>query len=469
MRYGILVGDRHYKFLAFGNSQFREHGAYFFASTSHVSANSIRAWMGYFYDIRIIAKHAARLGQCFSTTRAVVNTTVRIREHPDIERNGFVFSDGVGRISDYLSTLIQGGLAIKTLSGLPPSVYQFRLGGCKGILAVSPNAEDKDTWIRPSQYKFPAQHNGLEIIRWSQFSAAALNRQLIIVLDGLGVESDIFMAKLREQLSELDMAMEQESVAQHLLSKFVDPNQMTLTVASMITDGFHATKEPFLTSILHLWRAWSIKYLKEKAKINIEQGACVLGTIDETGTLKGHFNEKQPGPGATYDEMEKTLPEIFIQVPDPENSKGFVLIEGVCLLARNPSLHPGDIRIVMAVDNPELYHLRDVVVLPSTGDRDIANMCSGGDLDGDDYLVIWDQELVPKKWNLTPMDYTAPKAKDLDRNVTVGDVTDFFVQYMRNDSLSSVALAHLAWADQLDDGVFGDRCKSHVAQSLFQG
>jgi len=63
--HGITIGDRKFEFLAFGNSQIREHGAYFFASTDHLSAADIRAWMGSFKEIRIVAKHAARLGQCF--------------------------------------------------------------------------------------------------------------------------------------------------------------------------------------------------------------------------------------------------------------------------------------------------------------------------------------------------------------------------------------------------------------------
>ena len=61
------------------------------------------------------------------------------------------------------------------------------------------------------------------------------------------------------------------------------------------------------------------------------------------------------------------------------------------LLARNPSLHPGDVRIVRGVDVPALHHLKDVVVVPQTGDRPIVNMSSGGDLDRDEFLVIWDR------------------------------------------------------------------------------
>jgi RNA-dependent RNA polymerase len=86
-------------------------------------------------------------------------------------------------------------------------------------------------------------------------------------------------------------------------------------------------------------------------------------------------------------------------------------------------------------------------------------MCSGGDLDGDDYLVIWDQELIPKEWNLPPMDFTPLKPVTLNRDVTVDDITAFFVQYMKNDLLPTIALAHLCWADYEDEGIKDEKCK----------
>ena len=96
---GINIGDRRYEFLAFGNSQFREHGAYFFSPDAGVSAATIRAWMGQFNHIRNVAKYAARLGQCFSTTRAFTGSSVQTTPCDDIVRNGFTFSDGVGTVS----------------------------------------------------------------------------------------------------------------------------------------------------------------------------------------------------------------------------------------------------------------------------------------------------------------------------------------------------------------------------------
>jgi RNA-dependent RNA polymerase len=105
LKNGITVGGRHFEFLAFGNSQLRDHGCYMFNSDEHISADMIREWMGVFDGIKTVAKYAgltllllhlivlARLGQCFSTTRAIVD--VDVAEIPDIEYNGYCFSDGV--------------------------------------------------------------------------------------------------------------------------------------------------------------------------------------------------------------------------------------------------------------------------------------------------------------------------------------------------------------------------------------
>lgn len=455
---GITIGDRHYEFLAFGNSQFREHGAYFFAPLPDLTAAHIRAWMGQFSHIRNIAKHAARLGQCFSTTRAVAGCPVKLTKIRDINRNGFCFSDGVGKISKFLAQMAMTELKIKPSKGDYPSAFQFRLGGCKGMLTIASDADPKEVLIRPSQFKFESESTGLEIIRWSQFSIATLNRQLILVLSALGIEDNVFHKKLDIMLDSFNRAMSSDSQATYLLQKFVDPNQVTCTVAQMVLDGFRKSKEPFVNSLLALWKAWHLKHLKEKAKIVIDKGANLLGCLDETGTLKGHFQKGIPSRNASYKEKLAALPEIFVQICPQDKSDASEIIQGLCILARNPSLHPGDIRVVRAVDRPELRHLYDVIVFPQTGDRDIASMCSGGDLDGDDYLVIWDPDMIPKQWFTEPMKYTSRKIPDLDHDVTVDEITSFFVTYMKNDCLPRIAHAHMAWADRLADGVLEKKC-----------
>ncbi|KAK7616214.1 RNA dependent RNA polymerase-domain-containing protein [Phyllosticta citricarpa] len=452
LRNGINIGGRSYKFLAFGNSQFREHGAYFFAPLEHaadpediMTPSIIREEMGHFGDIREVARYAARMGQCFSTTRAVRDIDVQVTGEEDVVRNGFNFTDGVGRLSISVAKHIAEDFGLPFAAEDPPSLFQFRLGGCKGVLVIDPRLKDGEVRVRRSQRKFDSANEGLEVIRWSQFAPATLNRQLIIVLEALGIPGAAFIQKQNEQLSDLTKAMDDEDLAQDLLHKNIDFNMMTLTLAEMIANGFMRANDPFTMSVLRLWRSWNTKYLKEKAKIFIKDGAFLLGCVDETATLKGHFNNKK---GA--------YPEIFVQISDPDQQGHDKVIEGKCIVARNPSLHPGDIRVVKAVNVPALRHLKNVLVFPQTGDRDLPNMCSGGDLDGDDYIVIWDKSLIPPS-PCVPMDFTPPQKTFVDR-VRLEDIARFFVEYIKNDSLGRIATNHLALADSEEIGVLSERC-----------
>ncbi|OOQ81566.1 putative RNA-directed RNA polymerase (Sad-1) [Penicillium brasilianum] len=458
LKNGIIIGDRHYEFLAFGNSQFREHGAYFFAPTANLTAAHIRAWMGQFSHIRNVARYAARLGQCFSTTRALAGCVVTVKQIPDISRNGYCFSDGIGKISKFTTRVLSAEMGIFDPYGEPPSAYQFRLGGCKGMLTVSSDPIAYDLHIRPSQIKFEAEHKRLEIIRWSQFSAATLNRQLILVLSALGIRGQVFLDRLNTMLESIRYAMGSDRQAIELLEKFIDPNRKTLALAEMVSAGFRRTNEPFVSSMLALWKSWHQKYLKDKAKILVEKGASLLGVLDETGTLKGHFDRQVPHKNMAMDKRIAALPEIFVQISSVEKGVRPRVIQGVCIVARNPSLHIGDIRVVHAVDCEALRHLVDVIVFPQTGDRDVMSMCSGGDLDGDDYLVIWDQDLIPDDWYVKPLNYLSRRAPDLDRDVTINDITSFYVTYMKNDSLPRIAHAHMAHGDKLQDGVSEPKC-----------
>lgn len=460
LKNGIVVGGRHYSFLAFGNSQIRECGAYFFSNTSHVTCDNIRKWMGNFENIHCVAKYAARMGQCFSTTKQIPGYSIpSIIKIPDIERNGYCYTDGVGKISDIIANVIANDFILDN----PPSVFQFRMGGCKGVLAVWPDVKHNEVHIRQSQAKFNAIHNSIEIVRWSSYSVATLNRQTITVLSSLGVHDSVFISMLEEQLANYDKAMENKMEAMDLLSRYIDQNETTIQIANMIVNGFMDAHEPFVWTLLKLWKAWSVKGLKEKARIVVEKSAFVLGCVDETGILRGYTHAMEK---ATNFEIY-LLPQIFLQIPDPKDRRKYIVITGVCLVGRNPSLHPGDLRVVEAVDVPELRHIKNAVVFSQNGDRDVPSMCSGGDLDGDDFFVFWDQNLIPPQWNYPPMNYTAPQPEILDRDVDISDIIRFFVLYMKNDSLPHIAHAHLAQADRLEGIQGGDESHAKHPKCLF--
>lgn len=466
---GIVVGDRHYKILAWSNSQFREHGAFFFCANDHVTCDDIREWMGDLAHIRSVGKYAARMGQCFTTTRQVRGINVpTIITVSDISRrkDGHVwnFTDGVGKISPFIAAMISHEQNLLDT----PSCFQFRMGGCKGVLVVWPNILPKEVHIRPSQEKFKAPYNGLETIKVSTFSQATLNKQVIPILNCLGVDDQVFMDLLEEELKEYRGAMTDSSMASELLRQRVDENQITLTMADMV-DTFMDKNEPFLWTMLRLWKCWALQRLKYKAAISVKKSAFLYGCVDELGVLRGHSKDTE-GKG---DRSVKSLPQIFLQVPregtDPNNFLNYRVVTGLCVVGRNPSLHPGDVRVVEAVDVPGLQHLKNVVVFPQNGDRDIPSMCSGGDLDGDDFFVLWDERLLPKQWDFPPMYHDADSGTpglDGSVDITIDHMCDFFTQYMKNDSLGLIATAHVAWADKV--GPKHSKCKFCACHKLFQ-
>ncbi|KAH8882705.1 RdRP-domain-containing protein [Thozetella sp. PMI_491] len=460
LKEGIRMGRWHWKFLAFGNSQIRENGVYLFCENEGgPTCDSMREWMGKFSHITVIAKYAARLGQCFSTTRLIRGiTSPRPVKIKDVERNGRCFTDGVGKISPFLASMVTQDWQLLD----PPSAFQFRMGGCKGVLVTWNDAKGFEVHVRKSQEKFIAEFNGLEIIRCSQFATATLNRQTITILSTLGVDDAVFVDMMENQLRGYNEALTDRAKAIELLQKYVDENQMTTVIAQMVLDGFMHNNEPFVQTLLRLWRAWSIKALKEKARIVVDEGAFVLGCVDETGTLRGHdiATEGRARVG------QNDLPQIFLQVPEkgPPGTEGkptnFKVITGLCLVGRNPSLHPGDIRVVEAVDVLALRHIRNAVVFPIKGDRDVPGMLAGGDLDGDDFFVIWDKRLLPKQhyWGTPPMDYTGPRPQEEPSGVTADHLKAFFVLHMKNNQLGLIAHAHLATADYEEMGANHPKC-----------
>lgn len=448
---GIRIGDRTYEFLAFGNSQLREGSVTFFCPTAYLSCDDIRKWLGNFDHIRNIAKFGARIGQCFSTTREVRGIRVpTVRLIDDIETEGECFSDGVGIISGLLGKLVVDEMKLDVVG--EPSAFQFRMGGAKGVLAVWPReyAKHMEVCVRKSQIKFTTEANTLEIVKCAKTTTATLNRQTIIILEHLGVSCGAFLELLNAHIKQYEEAMTDRTAAIDLLTKFVDENQTTVIIAELLKADF---QDPFVKNLLKLWRSWSLKLMKEKCRIHVEKSAFVMGCVDETGTLQGHSKKTE---GSNTKRMDD-LPQIFLQISNRKYRNKTTIIKGLCLIGRNPSLHAGDIRVVQAVDMQCLRHLKDVVVFPSKGDRSLPSMLSGGDLDGDDYFVIWEPTLMPKVWNTPPMHSEPVNPQNLDRDVEVNDLRNFVVKYMKNDFLGLIAYSHLAHADK--KGVNSPMCK----------
>ena len=136
------------------------------------------------------------------------------------------------------------------------------------------------------------------------------------------------------------------------------------------------------------------------------------------------------------------------------------VLTGEVTITRSPARHPGDVQIVTAIDVPQwspLRSLHNCVVFSRKGDRDLPSKLSGGDLDGDLYNIIYDESLKPQRIS-EPADYPTIPPIDIGREVTRSDMTDFFIQFMKNDQLGRLSTIHETLADQRDSGTFDPDC-----------
>ncbi|KAL2896157.1 RNA-dependent RNA polymerase 6 [Bienertia sinuspersici] len=453
LKQGFYLCGRLYTFLAFSSNQLRDRSAWFFAEDKkdrRLTVNSIRNWMGKFTN-RNVAKCAARMGQCFSSTYATVEVSSDQVDFdlPDIERNGYVFSDGIGIITPDLALEVAERLQLKDN---PPCAYQIRFGGCKGVVACWPSKDDNiKIYLRQSMNKFKSEHTVVEVCSWTRFQPGFLNRQIVTLLSALNVPDEVFWRMQETMVSKLDQMLVNTEVAFDILT--ASCAEQGNTAAIMLSAGFKPQTEPHLRGMLTCIKAAQLGDLREKARIFVPSGRWLMGCLDEVGVLEQG--------------------QCFIQVSNPslencfskhgsrfsEVKTNLQIIRGLVIVAKNPCLHPGDVRILEAVDSPNLRHLFDCLVFPQKGDRPHTNEASGSDLDGDLYFVSWDENLIPpSKRSWIPMEYTPATVKELPRAVNHLDIIDFFTKNMVNENLGTICNAHVVHADLADYGALDENC-----------
>ncbi|GBM09163.1 RNA-dependent RNA polymerase 1 [Araneus ventricosus] len=447
MLQGIRIGDRHYEFLAWSNSQIRDHGIWMYARDSNGNTvQDIRAWMGDFSHIHSVPKYMARMGQCFSQTEDAVSVPLDpryVKTVKDIEggfdiTNGksYCFSDGVGRISTTLAKKVHDALDHDKLC----SAFQIRYGGYKGMLVIDPTLKDTDIVFRESMKKFDSPNNTrLEIAKTSAPSSLRLNRPFITILNDLGVRHRTFLKLQEEMLRTLtDMLFDEEKAATFLESK--TPNQI-FNYKDLSGSGIYLTTEPFFRSLLLALHRHHVEKIKSRANIAIDpsQGRNMLGVVDETGLL----NEN----------------EVFVQyskdISYGETTRDTIILKREVLVTKNPCLLPGDVRKFRAVDIPQLRHIVDCIVFPQKGSRPHPNEMGGSDLDGDEYTVLWNDDLIFHRPNEPPGHFPSGQ-QEVTYNIRDADMVDFLVKYIKNDQVGAIANAHLAHADK--SSIFSDKC-----------
>lgn len=298
-------------------------------------------------------------------------------------------------------------------------------------------------FLRPSMVKFSGSDStDIEICGAAYHPLPMfLNRQLIKIMEDLGVADEFFLSlqanaveKLRK--STLNTLNASEFLAAHNVGGKV---HLPWFMKQLISQNRSFHEDAFLRDVVELSVLIELRELKHRGRIPVENGVTLYGIMDETGVLEEG--------------------QVFI-IMDAKPGVSKVVADRNVIVTRSPALHPGDIQWVRAVRVPQnspLMRLSNCICFSQKGSRDLPSQLSGGDLDGDLYNVIWDINAKPKR-TYHPANYPRQQAEDIGRSVTKDDITTFFVRFMARDQLGRIATLHKVLADQRERGTLDEDC-----------
>ncbi|KAG6833060.1 hypothetical protein H0H87_011804 [Tephrocybe sp. NHM501043] len=454
LKNGFKVGNRHYQFLGYSISGLRNHSVWFMSPFIHpvlglVTPDVVRSSLGDFTNVRQSpSMYGARLAQAFtSTVPTVLLGSTEWEVVDDLGSEPYQFTDGAGTMSESLGRQVWLMLLSKGLyDGIEPSAYQIRFKGFKGMLVVDAHFDETEgirMRLRPSMRKF---HTGdepaeLEIVEaFDRPHGSYLNRSLVLVLENLGVPTHAFIS-LQEQAAadvrdsdelsdSFHRLMEDRRLGHHfrLSSTIKQVVQLVRQSSPDLAEQF--LRSPFLRHVAQVVKSAVLQDMKYGARVPIPKSYVLAGVPDEGPAyeMAGRSDVYSLQPG-----------QVYACVHHPGDAEP-TWLSGPCLISRSPIVHPGDVQKVHAIGKPSegmfcaFAHLKNVVVLPSIGQRSLASCLGGGDVDGDTFSLIFHEPLFPPKF-VDPGDYLDCKPHNIGRESTGEDVGDFVVKFITTDVL----------------------------------
>lgn len=439
-----------YTFFAHSASQLRSRVCILYNNNPNVGkAEDVISKFGDFDKIKTSAKRAARIGLLLSTACKTVELNDEdVSRVEDVERNGYTFTDGCGYISPAVAQQVAQHLGIsekfKHQKYPYPSVFQVRLLGCKGVLALKPSLEkgvevrksmEKFTWLLPGPHPLGVVEKGYS----RPYEVGSLNKQFILLLSALGIKDEVFLKKQKTYFQEIKSLRTNKETAFTYLCAFGEIEIAESLLKSEEIDDIVLKK---VSSIQQ--RAYSSpnnsESVSDKAKkspalrlkIPIEKSRNVYGISDPS-------------------ENDLKYGTCFFQPTIRGEAKPIV---GRILVAKNPCYSPGDVRVLDCIDVPCCHHLVDCIVFPTDGERPHPDEIAGADLDGDKFFVCWDPDLVPYESH-NPDSYPAAKVPQ-QKNIQQKDLVAYFARYS-NSTIGKIDSLFSRWADQ--KGVSSRECQ----------
>ncbi|KAK4549268.1 hypothetical protein LTR36_007727 [Oleoguttula mirabilis] len=443
----ILIAGRGFSFLGFSHSSLRSQSCWSMAPLvvdgGLAYADHILKKLGDFSNFRVPAKCAARIGQNFTDTNATLDLKpTELFELEMVQRNGRDFSDGVGTIS--LDLLKEVWKVYGKRRSLKPTALQIRFQGAKGMVSLDTRLSGRKLLLRENMIKYKTKNLWNLEICGAAFRPLPmfLNRQLIQLLENLGVSEHDFMELQQLAMDKLRCMTTSAINTATLLEDTESPKTTRLPelIKALGEIGLDYHQDHFLYGVVEMAVVIKLGEIKYRGRIRVAQGVTLLGILDETGYLR---------EGQVY----------VVTESGPEGGRE-VWRKNRILITRSPAMHPGDIQLVNAVDVPPgspLEKLSNVVVFSQHGARDLPSQLSGGDLDGDIYNLIYDPNLIPPT-TYAPAAYPRVSPVELDHTVTRRDMSNFLVTFMESDVLAPLCRRHMQIADQLPTGTFSPEC-----------
>ncbi|KIP09618.1 hypothetical protein PHLGIDRAFT_313005 [Phlebiopsis gigantea 11061_1 CR5-6] len=471
---GLDVAGHHFDFLTHSLSGLKSHAVWFVrpfrmpdpsgsGPMIDITAASIIAGLGIFDDpsavpcydpdlVRCPARYAARLAQAFTATDAAVEVAPDdiVWEQDIVDAKGRSFTDGAGLMSYELLSDIWEELQRKNpriRGSVPPDVLQIRHQGSKGTLTASAELPGRRMVLRHTMIKFAAPDIRMVEVA-AVFNRPApfyLNRPLIMVLEGLKLKGGYAILKSLQDkvVEETTHAMHSFSTASSLLDRH------GLGVAYKLSSTCSAlaeliTQEPrdsFLLDPVDVASYHILRDLKYRAHIPVPDGYTLVGVADPYGCLEPD--------------------EVFACVTSVKN--GLTFLEGPIMISRSPVSHRGDVQIRKAIGRPpvgsilEKHPVKNALVFSVKGSRPLSSCLSGGDLDGDTYVITTLEDLLPTQ-PCPPADYNSAKKKLNPYPSTMQDVADFITEYIYSDNVGVIASRWLEIADSSPRGVSDPAC-----------
>lgn len=308
------------------------------------------------------------------------------------------------------------------------------------MLSLDPTLEGKKICIWPSLTKFKAPNLTLELANRGELLPLFLNRQIVIILETLGLPQANFLQLLNIEISKLKRASTDFNAGRDFWLRYSlgQTSKLPRILKALQQWNFQGLFEtPFFRRLLSLALPHALKLIKYRARIAVDDSWTLIGIMDE-------FNLLKEG-------------ELFVCLKYDDLSVRY--LSGPTLLTRMPALHCGDVQTAIGQVEPgsPLASLYNCIVFSACGSRPIPNMLSGGDLDGDLYQVSQNTLLFPPT-RKEPDDYPSVKPKELDRDCTMADIADFFVDFITNNRVGQICNMHVIQADQTPEGARDKDC-----------